>query len=394
MHLPLFRSNSKGFKIIILISTCLVLIFWNAYVTAQTSLPNEIRLGVRTASYAIATYDKNSKQVGGFCGTFREKLASQTGSTITNRLVKNEYLDRTNPRFGGLLTNKENDRIDIQCGPDSITSGKLIDPNSNKRYSEELSFSKPFYRTGVKLLLKKTTANQNGNINIKNLTIGAVQDTTTLEQLKHRVNIVPKEFSTRSVALTALKDGSTNAYAGDALILQTLLQDGLKGEELKPHERFPPFGNEGYTIYPPEKGQYLTDSNLEDYAIVIKKGTAYHDKLLEVIDNAIEQTSREYLGNAEQNHPSLENPLSNTSLDTPEKMPSFIDNLLKNPPLIVAGVIVVLMLIFGITITAITAVRRGDVFHQHGSGDNIGRDNIGRDKVVGNLSNKSKNEDN
>jgi ABC-type amino acid transport substrate-binding protein len=251
--------------------------------TSPTQLPNPLKLGVRTSVYPIGNNIRGDKTgADGFCGTFgkelKEELASH-GKQITVEYIPivNQHKGVWEPRYHGLKT----DKIDIECGPNSILSGKL--PTG-----EGIEFSRPFYKTGVKLLLKEELAKElNSGIRVlKEIKIGVVKESTTLEVLKSIKDIKFVDYDSGREALNALKVNDVNAYASDALIVGNLFKKGVDQPGQPKRE---PYENLGYIIYPNSslKIPYLTMEPTEEYAMAVKENTPFSKELLNVINNTL-----------------------------------------------------------------------------------------------------------
>lgn len=301
----------------------LVCIVTSSYAFSQPNLlNNELVLGVRTIAPPVA----------GFCYAFRDTLQEYVGQEITVRDVPilNEYKGSFYSRYVGLLKNPFNPaHVDIECGPNSISSGQLINLDSGKPFSEEITFSEPFYTTGIKLLLKKelaqslknSTSSGESEKNLKALTIGVLQNTSTLEQLKDTETLYQREpigsiedpsdprrgINSLERALRALDNDGVldngkriDAFASDAIILQSLLKDGVEGSgeegELIYIQKRSGYSGD-YTIFPseefpsPDGSTYLPGLKQEDYALAIAKGTDNEAWLSTTIDRSLDNLS-------------------------------------------------------------------------------------------------------
>lgn len=303
-----------------------ICIFNPAPAPSQPSPPNNrLILGIRTIAPPIT----------GFCYAFMDTLKVSSNQSITVDPVKilNQYKGSFYSRYIGLLRDRfARDHIDIECGPNSISSGQLINPNSNpkKPFSEEITFSQSFYTTGIKLLLKKElaqslsrSASSNLQENLKRLKVGVIQDTSTSKQLEENTVLyqsVPigsinpsnsKEgINSLERVLSALdkngyldNDLRIDALASDALILQSFLEIGVEGSggssqqgELIYIQNRPPYKKD-YAVFPskefpsPDGNIYLPGLKLEDYAIATKKGTSDEAWLSGIISNSLNNLS-------------------------------------------------------------------------------------------------------
>jgi hypothetical protein len=281
----------------------LICIFSAARATAQTGvgssqLPNPIRIGVRDAAYPIA-HDVQDSSVEGFCGVFGRTLENELNIDVSYLNIDNQYLDNSiYRRFDGLRIGAKSrvegtdigktEGVDIECGPNS-------DSIKNTSVAEGIDFSNTsFYSTGIKFLLRETLAQElNQNLEaLKRYKIGYVEKTSTPERLRNVEGLNLKGYSSRDQALDALELGEIQMYASDAIILRSLLKQSVTsrvsatGEQLR--KARDPFGVRGYTIFPNEKGRYITgNEETEHYVIAIARDTSFHNDLKLAIDNVL-----------------------------------------------------------------------------------------------------------
>ncbi|MGB8687262.1 MAG: transporter substrate-binding domain-containing protein [Microcoleus sp.] len=286
----------KHFRLgIILAFACLACILSSVPAVSQGQLPNPIKIGVRTVASAIGNNISTNKAYG-FCGTFGEELQEELKKLAPNgkrieveyHEIKNEGLGYKYPRYDGL--NKE--IIHIECGPNSI-------PSDNLKTAVGIKFSDSFHKTGVKLLLpEKLVEDLNSKRrNVKDIKVGVVKETTTSNLLEGIVDNI-RPYDTRDEALNALLDKNVKeieAFASDALILQTILDSGYNSKE--------PFNRKGYTIF--KKDGYLTSLPTEDYVMAVKENTPFSNKLIESINRTLK---RDKISQARKKLEQLENP--------------------------------------------------------------------------------------
>ncbi len=308
--------NKKSFKFItatfFVSSSC----FFGNSAFSQTSnastenYPTQIRLGIRTTSSAIGSKNIDGSY-GGFCGEFlktlEQELSRQNQKIPVIALdIANQYRGREYPRYDGLISNK----VEIECGPNSTSSLKLKDTRDKKPFRDKIIFSRSnFHTTGIKLLLKKETAEELHNTPLKQLEnklstlrIAAIKGTTTFKEFRVNRNFYnsfvfyPKrkqanqKLDVRDFALDDLEAGKVKAFASDAIILRTLLEKGVKGEVGYRKDR-QPLKNQNYVIYPPEPGKYLPNLEKQQYAIAINKNTQYARWLRKTIDKVLSNAS-------------------------------------------------------------------------------------------------------
>lgn len=383
---------------VVSILICFVCIFSSTYAFAQTTLPHQIRIGTRTAAFPIGRVDSTG-QIGGFCGVDfqnglrQELLKRRIQSNVSNRKIANQYKGVKFPRYNGLIKQE----IEIECGTNSPLSGELLDETTNKYFKDEIAFSNPFYQSGIKLLLKTDQAKRLNDLpmsekegEIYKLRIGAIQNTTTLKQLQEKGKSYTS-YPTREEALDNLDTGgSIEAYATDALIVQTLLEEGIKGDDYEKYR--PPYVNRGFTLFPLEAGNYLPGLDKEAFAIAVRKDTLYTRDLLSIINATLNSIqNRNGLTDVEKDYLISDNngagAVSKT-IDKPYTPPSSgLD--ISTTGLVILAILIILAIV---GIFAILALVKGHNLHQYGSGDNVAGDNVRRDKIR-NRNNDSQDED-
>lgn len=305
--------NKKSFQFIATIATTSLLssvcFFGNSAQVSNASTgsyPSQIRLGIRTTSSAIGSKNIGGSY-GGFCGEFLNTLGQELSRQnqkipVIALDIANQYRGREYPRYDGLISNK----VEIECGPNSKSSLRLRDARDKKPFRHKIIFSSNnFHTTGIKLLLKKETAAelQSTPLNqledkLYRLPIAAIKGTTTLREFRANRDFYsslvayPKKkqanqkLDVRDFALDDLEAGKVKAFASDAIILRTLLEEGVKGEAGYRKDR-QPLKNQNYVIYPPEPGKYLPNLEKQQYAIAINKNTPYVKWLKQTIDRVL-----------------------------------------------------------------------------------------------------------
>ena len=273
---PRLIQNFRVMKLYsaIIIFVCLITQIGAKNAVAQSTLPQKITIGVRELASSIGKV-KTSGTWGGFCPLFKQELEKVLQQENPNTIVQlspitNEYVNR----YDELKRNL----VQIECGPNTIISDQTILAEKNW---EHVAFSEPFHTTGIKILLKKESAksreDQEGSIaqdKLNNIKFGVTFDTTTYYQIKNSgYDFIT--FRTREEALQALEKGEKiQAYADDALILKTLLESDYQ--------------NEGYALYPQEKGSYLPKTAQENYGLAVLKDSDYAQQLLSQINQTLE----------------------------------------------------------------------------------------------------------
>ena len=289
--MTLSRNRGPKFRIVAFFTlSFLLFVIYTTETISQVAASNTTRIGIRKAAYPVEN----------FCRVFGKALAQISNSEAEFPAVTSQYTDR----FAGL----RKDQIDIECGPNSRESGD-IEYQPGKKFSDEIAFSgEDFYTTGTKLLLKESLAEDLTKLGqeafterLKNLSIVVVEDTTTFKKLNaqryYYSKVLPLKpegnLDARTRALNALEEGKmgdstlVEAFASDAIIVQTLLEKGVEEKNNKPYK------NNGFVVFPstsfpsPSKGQsYLPNLSNEGYAIAVRRSES--DKWIRNIDKVLE----------------------------------------------------------------------------------------------------------
>ncbi|MBV6621586.1 MAG: transporter substrate-binding domain-containing protein [Rivularia sp. (in: Bacteria)] len=318
--MAVLHFKKKSFKfIIVTFLVSLICIFCDRAVSqansqannrTKTIYPQQIRVGIRTASSAIGSKNEDGTY-GGFCGEFLKTLQQEVTRQnqkipVIAQDIANQYRGREYPRYDGLIANK----VEIECGPNSKSSLRLRDSRDKKPFRSKIRFSRnSFHTTGIKLLLKKETAEELENTSpnqlqdkLSALSIAAIRDTTTFKQLRinkdsyksfvtyPRKKQINQKLDVRDLALDDLEAGKVKAFASDAIILRTLLEEGVEGEPGYRKSR-QPLKNHNYVIYPQKPGMYLPNLEQQQYGIVIKNKTPYFRWLRKTVDRVLDNPS-------------------------------------------------------------------------------------------------------
>ena len=191
---------------------------------------NTLIFGVRADSYPISYKESDSWR--GFCvelaGILKDELEKLEGVEPNHNSIKIVYKDISpraiqKERFN-ILRNK---KIDIECGPNTIP-GKVSDDDFFDSRYQNIIFSKPFFVTGTRLLIKKDQRDKvNKNPLFEGEPIGVMKNTTTYSVLKNvyrLANLKSPNPPTREKGIEYLKEESVIAYATDSLILEAELE--------------------------------------------------------------------------------------------------------------------------------------------------------------------------
>jgi hypothetical protein len=339
----------KKRKFIAILSISFIICF-STNALSQPSFPdNTLVLGIRTISAPVT----------GYCEAFRDTLREQINKEIkiTSTAILNQYKGENYSRYRGLLKDRfSSSHVDIECGPNSESSGKLENPDTKKPFSENIRFIRFHYPTGIKLLLKKEDAEKLSNVSsrieyekkISELKIGVLENTSTIKQFENNddfYNYVPINSNNSTNALervlSALDDDDIldndlkiDAFASDDLILQSIVKEGIKTPKEDKQEgklyvgTRDPYEKIGYVVFPSEQyppfdqnDQYLPRLDAENYAIAIKKGPPNESWLSEKIQNSLNTSEKpdSKLNRAKRN---LINPYPEIVDDPPQPSPS------------------------------------------------------------------------
>jgi Bacterial extracellular solute-binding proteins, family 3 len=293
------KSQSRMNPKTLWLKTVLIFVFWSSYqsilIAEDEFPPPQIVIGVRTSVPIIGEkfVIDGDDFYRGFCKDFSDKLRSNIYAKykkdveILFKDIKYIY-DENKPRFQGL----RNHIVSIDCGPNS----KPLQQDSDDKTWEGILFSKVFHKTNVRLLMKKETYNklleklskvekENSFKEIEKLHIAVMKNTTTRQQLEQSKYIGQKsknEYSTRKLALDALYTGEMEAYASDALILQTVRRFDVKSRFTE------------YIIFPSNSDEILPNLKQEEYAIAVLEGDTHTGELLANINDALDELSDDH----------------------------------------------------------------------------------------------------
>jgi hypothetical protein len=296
----------------LVMASFLVCILFSAYAFAQGS-PKELEnpfeskvliLGVRTAANEIGN-DVKEFESNGFCGAFGEELEKKMLDKVLDKTeviykpVENNSLDRIKwKRYDGLRRNV----VHVECGPNS----KPSNPSDLSKWASDIKFSeKPFYTSGIKLLVKQSlldsielesieSAAEKLAAVLKKANILALKDTTTFSLLNESPLLFKlKSADSQADALDKLETSENSAYASDALIITTLFTRGVDEYTTSENETLrdwrPAYGAfenvNKYAIFP-QDGSYLVEES-EQYHIAIKDTTSYAGELMKVVDDTL-----------------------------------------------------------------------------------------------------------
>jgi hypothetical protein len=261
----------------------------------------EIVLGVRTISSPVA----------GFCKSLKQELEAKGNKVISHEIL-NQYAGRLYSRYSGLLMgNFDPDKIDAECGPNSLSSGDLLDSKGNV-FSEQIKFSNSFYSTNIKLLLRKSLAKSLSELPIADfeerlgkIKIGVMGGTTTWQQFQtnqDRYNLTELNAengrNALEKALDALESGEIEALASDGMILQSFFAEGVTGGGKTQGAptyltQRDPYKSKGFIIFPsqdypsPDDSPLLPGMRAEKYVIAISKQRPNSDEIYKQVNEIL-----------------------------------------------------------------------------------------------------------
>ncbi|GGA08021.1 hypothetical protein CYANOKiyG1_20530 [Okeania sp. KiyG1] len=224
-------------------------------------------VGIAPDSYPISYFQDG--RAYGFCKNFVENILvdslnkkyRRTGIKITA-----EYKDVRKEKIGrfDLLRDQS---IDIECGPNTIPNN-----TDNKRHAN-ISFSKPFFKTGTRILIKRENQKTvEEKPDFEGLSIGLIKDTTTISFVKllfPLATTIHDNLETRAGGIDLLKKGNITGFATDSVLLEGELERKTRIEN--PND---------YYLYP--KYNLL---NSEPYGLAFHDTqTEWHDYVNDLID--------------------------------------------------------------------------------------------------------------
>ncbi|MEA5574243.1 hypothetical protein, partial [Calothrix sp. UHCC 0171] len=245
-----------------------------------------------------------------FCREFGKSLQNK-GWQVGYSPVIHQYVNR----YEGL----QNGTVGIECGPNSRESETLFDVNGQE-FKETIAFStRHFHTTGTRLLLRKKDVRNLKLENLKGLQlekeleklhIVVAENTTTYDKLRrlkndYYKNVIPVartyDVNARDRALNALdkktmEDGTkVDAFASDAVIIQSLLKEGVKEEgnsNNKPYYQQARKAYEGQEFVAFPYQDYLSYLSPEQYVIAIRQEDK--QKYLGIIDSVLSELDNPY----------------------------------------------------------------------------------------------------
>lgn len=336
--MKLFRLNYLKPISIFLTIICLILLFNGGFhtnrVTAQqtSDIPSLIKIGIDSSAKSIGGFNDTNKnninssdEAVGFCKVFGEQLKMYLESQY-HKPFDVTYTEIVNKNLDGVPQYKENQRIHRYDSLKAEHQGEdffqhmICGTNTNfwefvkrdstyqdviDRYNwNHVNFSNTFHKTGIKLLLRSEIYNQlkeesfetpeKLKLFFNEKPILVVSETTTAHQLE-TLGLNVKDVRKRSEALNLLlkDDNPYHFYASDTLIIKTLLEESYE--------------KNGYTIYPDYGDDYLPNTQIEEYGIVISREIdelPYNNDLKKAINHLLPQNYGEE--NEKINNPKIE----------------------------------------------------------------------------------------
>lgn len=202
-----------------------------------------IKVGAETTFPPFEFQDENSKDYVGFDMDLAKALGKQMGAEV--QIVS--------MNFDGLIPALESGNIDM------IASAMTI----NEERSKKVNFSKPYYKSGLSIVVKSDNTSINGFKDLEGKKIAAQIGTTGAEEARKIKNAQVREFNSNAEAYMELKNGGVDAVVNDLPV------------------------NEYYLAKSGEKNAKLVGEilNAEEYGIAVsKKNTEMTEKLNKALD--------------------------------------------------------------------------------------------------------------
>ena len=229
----------------------------------ESGSKNTLYFGVEFDSYPIS-YKQNGTPEG-FCvefAGFLEQQLNQRYNRSNQNSIEVEYVDVSKEeRFNFLRGTDDGQRVDIECGPNTIPGNFKNETKDSKKIDllqkcffdnvfvyfypftpsplpftltsarslmyQNIIFSQAFFTTGTRLLIKKESREEVDNSpGFEGKSIGVIQDTTTysvIGNVYRNAQRVSPNPSTRKKGIEGV-GSSTIAYATDSLILEAELE--------------------------------------------------------------------------------------------------------------------------------------------------------------------------
>ncbi|NEP85036.1 MAG: transporter substrate-binding domain-containing protein [Okeania sp. SIO3B3] len=196
-------------------------------------------VGIAPDSYPIS-YFENGRAYG-FCKNFVENILVDSLNKKYRRTgirIKAEYKDVRREQTGrfDLLRDQS---IDIECGPNTIVK------NTDNKIYANIIFSKPFFKTGTRILIKRENQKTvEEKPDFEGLSIGLIKDTTTISFVKllfPLATTIHDNLETRADGIELLKKDNITGFATDSVLLEGELERDTRIENPDDYYLYPKY---------------------------------------------------------------------------------------------------------------------------------------------------------
>lgn len=180
---------------------------------ATNSKPKVLRVGSETTYPPFEFQDEKSKEFTGFDIEMMRAIGKQMGYEV--------QINGMN--FDGLIPALEAGQIDVIASAMTITEER----------AKKVNFTKPYYKSGVSILVKKDNETIKGFKDLEGKRIGVQIGTTSADEAKKISGAKVSEFNTTDQANMELKAGGVDAVLNDLPVNEYyLVQGGAKDAKL------------------------------------------------------------------------------------------------------------------------------------------------------------------
>ncbi len=190
--------------------------------TAEPATAKVLKVGAETTFPPFEFQDAKSKEYVGFDMDLIRAIGKQMGYKV----------EIVSMGFDGLIPALQAGNIDV------IASAMTITPERAKK----VNFSKPYYKSGLSIVVKKSNTAINNFKDLEGKKIAAQIGTTGAKEAKKISGAVVREFNSTADAFIELKAGGVDAVVNDLPVNQDYLKKGgdkdakLVGEVLNAEE--------------------------------------------------------------------------------------------------------------------------------------------------------------
>ncbi|MBP2649220.1 MAG: glnH 4 [Firmicutes bacterium] len=239
--------SRKLITLIMLISLVVTLAMSGCGQQSNQSAAKTIKVGSETTFPPFEFQDDQTKDYVGFDVDLVKAIGKQLGCEI-------EFVSMG---FDGLIPALESKQIDVAA------SGMTITPER----SEKVTFSQPYYKSGLSVITKKTDTTINSFNDLAGKRLAVQIGTTSAETAKKIPTATVREFNSPSEAFLELSAGGADAVINDLPVNEYYLSQG---------------GNKDFKLV----GEVI---NAEDYGLAINKN---NPELAEKINTALTELKK------------------------------------------------------------------------------------------------------